>query len=235
MEHSLESRVRIERIDGWGAAASHPLRRRVRALVGPSYVDPGPLLEREMDHCDTIYVAQDDDGELLAFYLVAWETVAWGRGGGRTCVYLGLSASRDDAKGRGFARRLYKRCLLDARRWEERHRREVLLWGTTATPLVYGLAARFLRDMEPRPDGGFSEAGAAAAHRLRAHANWPPPRGTEHPFVLRGVARDTAYSARERGRLTHASRRCGLLDRLGVQEARGDRLLFIACVPERID
>jgi hypothetical protein len=199
-------------------------------IVGPSYEDPTALLVRELQHCDTLYLGTDDEGRLACFYFVAWESLDVD-GLARPAVYLGLSATRDDLKGRGGALSVYACWLMELAAREQASETSFVLWGTTATPLVYMNAHAALTDLNPLPDGGYSDDAVRTARAIRAQLNIPEEDG--YPFLLKGVAVGTRYSKVEAARIASVSsrRQFTLFDRLGVVEARGDRLLFVALSP----
>ena len=109
----------------------------IRALLAPSYeryghfglkgiTEPVPGMQHEM------YTLRDDAGQLAAFYTVGYHDIT-----GIPCGYLGLSAVRDDCKGLGLAGRLYSAQLADCRQREAQAEYRILLYFTTATPLVF--------------------------------------------------------------------------------------------------
>src|SRR5262249_29213619 len=93
------------------------LKREILSLLRPSYEDPSNLLEREFDHCETLYVARNGDDRLLAFFLVAWEPLDFKQETPQS-VYLGLSATSEETKGSGIVRELYAQFRSDASAWE---------------------------------------------------------------------------------------------------------------------
>src|SRR5262245_22292513 len=147
-------------------------------------------------------------------------------------LYTGLSATRPDQKSTGKAGKLYNYCVLDARQWEEHHRARLTVWGTTATPIVFFAAHKVFADVQPTLAGAYSEESACLARAVARRMGVSRPAGT-HPFVFPQLAAGVRYSEEERHRLAAVRRtsQFDLFDRLGVDEARGDRLLFVGGIP----
>jgi hypothetical protein len=213
------------------------LRRAILQLVQPSYEDPAGVLAREFEHCDTIYLARDDDDNLVAFFMVAWETLTF-KGESLPTVYLGWTGASESARAakvvwQGFYEQLYGSFMSDALDWEKKSGRRLLFWGTTATPSGYFALQRGFVELEPRIDGTYSAEGAEIARHLQHRMGTTNQEGESHPFVLHGVAKDTRYSQKETERIEQICRKKGLtlFKELGVEERNGDRLLFICRLP----
>jgi hypothetical protein len=207
------------------------LKAVIAAVVAPSFIDDVRRLEREFDRCDTLYLLRDQRGDVSCLFLVAWETLEVD---GRVvpALYTGLSAARPDQKGTGRVVRLYDHCVSEARQWEQCHGAKLVVWGTTATPSVLSAARRVFANAQPSDDGTYSEGSARVARAVARRLGVALPAGA-HPFVLPRLATGVRYTAEERRRIDAVCRakRFSLFDRLGVEEARGDRLLFVAEVP----
>ena len=222
---------RLEKPD-WCATST--INVEIADLIAHSYVDPTALLEREFDHNDLLYYVRDDEGRLVAFFMVARERLTID-GGSIPAVFLGLSATSRDTKGSGRVRRLYASFIAEARGWQRALDRPLLLWATTATPSAYHAADLLFDCLEPGLDGACSREGAAAANALRRRYGLGPAGADEHPFVLPAVAAGTRYSPDEESRIDSICRQKGfdLFARLGVDQRRGDRLFLVCRVPER--
>ena len=210
-------------------AQASGLVTEMASLLAPSYVDCTAVLARELDHCDRLYLARDVQGRLATFFLTAFEDVTV-EGTVVPTAYLGLSAARPDLKNSGVVRQLYEAFLIDAGKKEVATCRQLVLWFTTATPSAYKAGQVLFADVEPAVDGSYrtTSVALAAALRYRLHA-----ATGAHPFVLKGIADRTRYSADEVERIRLVNQRHGfhLLADLGVEESQGDRLLVIAKVP----
>lgn len=209
------------------------LCRELLELTAPSYEDPSALIARELGHCDTLYLARDDEG-VCGFFLAAWETLEVAECGRVPALYLGLSAARENAKYRGHISALYLRCFNDAVAWEQETGEQLILWGTTATPSVYLAARAVLAATQPRLNGSYSSAGAVMAQALRRKLALAEEQAG-HPFVLKNVAVGTRYSRQEAERIERVcqTKNFSLFRELGIAESAGDRLLFIAHTPGR--
>jgi hypothetical protein len=206
-----------------------PLHDELVALITPTYVDAPAFMEEEYRKNDRIYLLRDAAGALAAFFLVGWQRMELD-GVERQTVFLGLSAARET--GRGLARQLYAAFNADARAWQAQHGERILVWFTTATPIVCGVAWRIFSETEPRPDGTFSAKTAATARQVLRTRDLERKLDAAHPFVLRGAA-TTRYSASELTRIAAVDYEPAgaLLSRLTIDERRGDRILFLAHVP----
>ena len=87
--------------------------------------------------------------------------------------------------------------------------------------------------MQPRPDGDYSPASALIAQGIRRHLGLDIPDGA-HPFVLPGFAAGVRYTDSEARRIAavRAAKGFSMFEDLRIREAAGDRLLFVADVPD---
>lgn len=211
------------------------LRRELLEITAPSYENSSALITREWEHCNSLYLARKGN-QVVCFFFVAWETVTIEGGGILPTLYLGLSATRQEADSTRLIGSLYLRCDKDIIAWETKHNQQLICWGTTATPIVYLLMRAFRPAIEPYLDGSYSPLGASLARAFRRKMTLPES-GDEHPFVLKGVANGTRYSPQEKERIEHVAqaKKFSLLHELGVDESTGDRLLFIARTSDKLD
>lgn len=202
------------------------------SLMAPSYKDPVALIARELAHCNTLYLTRDAEGEVVCFFLVSWETLEIPEQGIIPALYLGLSAMRQGAKNSGYISLLYSRCIAEAVDWEANAGERLILWGTTAIPVVYLAVNSFLSQTEPYPDGSYTTSGSQIANAIRYKLGETPNNG-HHPFALKGIASDTRYSQQEIERIQQMClmKKFTLFQELGINETNGDRLLFISRVP----
>jgi hypothetical protein len=206
------------------------LTAEIRTLLAPSYEDAGPVLARELENNTDAYLLRDASGRLQALFMVGWEKP--GRVAGQPVVYLGLSACREENKGRGLTIRLYRQFNRDGAAWEAAEGERLLLWATTAHPLIVAVSHRFFEVLAPKTDGSVPDEAAALAEDLRGRL--PAEYRTDpHPLILRGVATCTRYSASESARLEAARAQLerDLFREWDVDERRGDRLLLLGRVP----
>ena len=207
------------------------LTAAVAAIAAASFHDETGRLDRELARCDTVYLSRDEHDEVACLFLVAWETLDV-NGDTRPALYTGLSAARPDRKGTGATVRLYKRCVGDAREWERRHRQRLTVWGSTATPSVFFAAQRLFAGTQPDEAGNYTEDAARVARAIARRLGLCPAPGA-HPFVFSGAAAGVRYTDDERRRIAAVCRakRFTLFEQLGVDETRGDRLLFVTAIP----
>jgi hypothetical protein len=201
----------------------------IRDLLAPSYKDARSVLDRELENNTVAYLLKDDAGELEAFFMVGWDRPPVVSG--MPAVYLGLSACREEDKGRGLTIRLYRQFIRDAAAWEAAHQQRLLLWATTAHPLILAVFYRFFDVLAPQPDGVCTDEISRLAWELRGQLKEPYRVGT-HPLIFRGVATATQYSDGEFDRL-EASRsqlERDLFSEWDISERRGDRLLLLGHV-----
>jgi hypothetical protein len=208
------------------------LRSAIYELIEQSYEDPTALITREFEHCDTLYLAENENDILVAFFMVAWETVNVG-GEMLPTVYLGLSATSEDTKNTGIVRQLYSNFILVGARWEQSTGRRLLLWGTTATPSAFYAAQTLFAEVQPDMEGRYSQEAAEIALHLHQRMGISARVDGAHPFVLRNIATNTRYSQKELARieLIRTKKKFRLFDDLRISERDGDRLLLICRIP----
>ena len=195
---------------------------KILDLTRASYVTNTELIAREIEHNSDIYTVSNDEGELLAFFMVNFEEVA-----GKETFYLGLSACRDELKGQGLGKSLYLRFLTDCKERELATQKKYLLWWTTGTPIVYYWFNKYVSKVQPDMNGNFDSYGESIAHTIRA-AKFPNIAADPHPFILRSVAQNTSYSFTEQVRLLAATQALGLnvFEKFEVREENADRFLM---------
>jgi hypothetical protein len=225
----MEQEIRTFRLRD-GALAPEWLSE-FEALARPSFIDASELVAEEVRRCNVAYLLIDDTGELGAFFLVGWREGDLPAPGVHD-VYLGLSAARQGAKGRGLAGSLYRAFQRDAAAWEAAHGQRLLVWFTTASPVVVAAGWHLFADPEPRPDGSFSATRAQMLSAIMETEGLTARACSLHPFVLRGVAR-ARYSIEETERLSAlgATAASDMLAQLRINEKAGDRLVCTACIP----
>lgn len=208
------------------------LVKEMLCLLAPSYEDPQPLLRRELNRNTTAFLLHDEQARLRAFFLVGWHVPPADDDLG-PLVYLGLSAARLEDKSLGLPLALYRAFIDEARSWERQHRKPLKLWGTTALPLVWRIVHRTFANVRPNLDGEFSSGDAHLMETILLKAGFKRPTDAEW-FILRAVSADTRYTAIVVAR-DDAQRRSAsseIFERYRINEAAGDRLAFLAEVPQ---
>jgi len=207
------------------------LLKEMQNLVTPSYADSCDPLAKEVQFCDTCFLAYDD-AVLVGFFMTRHYAI---QRAGQTflTVYLGLSAIAQHLKGTVAVRLLYGACLTDLAQVDTSSFDGSFLWGTTANPTVFVAASRYLNGIQPNSDGTFGESNLYALELLKeefAGWGWQTKSSPQHPYVLCGVA-TARYSFERRQRMSKFTRRFTLFDDLGIDESNGDRLIFVAQFP----
>ena len=210
------------------------LRAAITAIAAASFIDDVNRLDREIDRCDTLYLLRDEGGDVLCFLMVAWETLDID-GRQEPALYTGLTAARPDQKSTGSAMKLYLFFVSDAQRWEDLHRRKLIVWGTMASPIVFFAARRLFANTQPSVDGSYTEEAGDVARAIRRRLGVGLCPGA-NPFVFPRLAGGVRFLEEERRRIARVceAMQFFLFDRLGIDEAEGNRLLYIAEIPPRI-
>lgn len=202
---------------------------RILELTNASYITNTQLIEREIEHNQDIYILNNEQGDLLAFFMVNFEKVA-----NEDTYYLGLSGCRDDLKGKGLGKSLYMKFMEDCREKEKQENKKFLLWWTTATPIVYYWFNKYVSAVQPDMNGNYDEEGEKIVLRIIAEKFKGIPIDKQHPFILRSVAENTIYSLSEQQRLIKATENLGMdvFQRFNLREENADRFLMIGYAPD---
>lgn len=222
--------IEIEILDKADYVSNSTLQESLLAIARPSYIDPLPVFTRNIQRCNKIYLAKQNEA-IVAFFMVSWETVEF-QGEIIPAAFLGLSATSMATKNTGIIRNLYRRSLEDIKKWEEANQQQMLIWATTATPSAYYGLSLLFPQLEPRPNGNYSELGSQLAFAIRKKMGWENASKTGHPLALHDIAKGTRYSPAESQRVAHvmAKNDFTLFSKLTVDENNHDRVLLI-CQP----
>ena len=202
---------------------------RILELTNATYITNTQLIEREIEHNQDIYIVNNEQDELLAFFMINFEKV-----NGEDTYYLGLSGCRDDLKGKGLGKSLYLKFMEDCREREKQENRKFLLWWTTATPIVYYWFNKYVSAVQPDMNGNYNEQGEKIVRGIIAEKFKGIPVDKQHPFILRSVAENTLYSLNEQQRLIQATENLGMdvFQRFNLREENADRFLMIGYAPD---
>jgi hypothetical protein len=208
------------------------LRHEITSVVMSSFVDDASRLDWVIDHSDTLYLSRDESGALISLFLTARGLLEVG-GRAVPALYTGLCATREDRKNSGRVVSLLNYCMYEARECQRREGLKLVIWGATASPSVYRIIQRVFANVQPRPDGDYSPASALIAQGIRRHLGLDLPDGA-HPFVLPGFAAGVRYTDSEARRIAavRTAKGFSMYEELRIREAAGDRLLFVADVPD---
>ena len=207
------------------------LKAAIATIVATWFVDDVGQLEKEFERRDTLYFLQGEHGEVLRFFLVSWESLEI-NGRQVPALNAGLTAARPDQKGMGGPLRLYRHVVSEAQEWEQLHHQRLIVWGMTATPVVLFIARKVFANLQPSVDGMYSAESGQVARAVRRRVGASEISGS-HPFVFRGLVAGVRYRAEERRRVAAVCRTTEFtwFDQLRIDEAVGDRLLFVADIP----
>ena len=207
-------------------------RKEIEELIRPSYVNATSLIDRALSKGQDLYELRDEDGALISFFMVGWHSLTVAEKV-VPAVYLGLSATTQQAKNSGIVRNLYMRFIEDAIGREGESQEQVVCWATTATPSAFFAVHKLWIDVEPDAKGVFSNRGLEYVRAIREYLQMPQSN-QDHPFVVKSIAVDTRYSKAERIRINEICEKHNfhLLRELGVDEAKGDRLILVAHLPK---
>lgn len=202
---------------------------RILELTNATYITNTQLIEREIEHNQDIYIVNNEQDELLAFFMINFEKL-----NGEDTYYLGLSGCRDDLKGKGLGKSLYMKFMEDCRTREKQENRKFLLWWTTATPIVYYWFNKYVSAVQPDMNGNYNEEGEKIVLGIIAEKFKGIPVDKQHPFILRSVAENTLYSLSEQQRLIRATENLGMdvFQRFNLREENADRFLMIGYAPD---
>ncbi|OKS86812.1 hypothetical protein [Mucilaginibacter polytrichastri] len=198
-------------------------------LTVPSYKSNMQLIEREVNHNRDIYIIRGEEQELLAFFMVNYEPVD-----GEFTYYLGLSACSETYKGKGLVKSLYLQLMHDCRLKEQNQGKKIMLWWTTATPIVYYWFNKHAYLVQPDMEGAYNAKGKQIAEKIVAEKFPTTIKDSQHPFILRSVATETNYSDHEVKRISDASKNLNMnvFENFNINEQRGDRFLMIGYAPD---
>jgi hypothetical protein len=205
------------------------LVEKILDLTRASYITNTELIEREIEHNSDIYIITNDNEDLLAFFMINLEKV-----NDEDTYYLGLSACRDELKGKGLGKSLYLKFMEDCKIREQKENKKFLLWWTTATPIVYYWFNKYVSRVQPDMNGNYTEDAKEIVLSIIKEKFKDIQVDGIHPFILRSVAENTSYSLNEQARLLVATESLGLdvFQRFNLKEENADRFLMIGYAPD---
>src|SRR4051794_6385744 len=101
--------IEIQLLDKIDFIDNNTLQQSLLAILRPSYVDPLPVFNREIQRCNKLYLATQNK-VLVAFFMVSWESLEF-QGKVIPAIFLGLSATSVETKNTGIVRNLYGKLL----------------------------------------------------------------------------------------------------------------------------
>ena len=204
-------------------------------VTKPYYNDPSYVLDRELKHNSHIYLIRDTMGNILSFFMVCWEKHQISNNE-EDCVYLGLSCANQSNQEKRFASRVYYYFTEDAYNYEQKNNKKLILYGTTATPVVLFMLSKIWDNVKPELDGNYSRHDKEIIDEIKKSTGLCKFSSEHHPFILKAVAKDTKYSTDEENRLKEFEFRKNItiFKKLNINESNGDRLLITCKVPEKL-
>ena len=202
-------------------------------LMKPYYVNPSALIERDLNHCTDIYFLKDKNENLLSFFMVGWEKHII-NSEERDVVFLGLSCANDNYNERRFASKVYYYFTQDAFDFEQNRNTKLILYGTTATPVVLLTLEKIWANVKPNLFGEYEDFDKIVIEAIKKKSGFDK-YSTNHPFVLKGIAVNTKYSQKEEERLNEVIRKNNIeiFKTLNIDESNGDRLLITCNIPDK--
>ena len=198
------------------------VRGELLRLVGLSWVDPEPLLTDAMTHVDSMLLGRDEHQALVGF--MTWRHHRFTLPSGQTlaALYAGLGAIDAAWQGQGLGKQVIY-AAIEAGLAERAPADRAVVWSTTASPVGYlGLAKRFPKGFNPRPDGSYDAEALPLLEVLKPVLKTQPAHTDEHPFVLRGFSQKR-YAPLTQNALSQVQ--VPLFTR--IDERNGDRLLLL--------
>ena len=201
---------------------------QIKKLIEPFYSQAGDHIDHDIETCDELYVVNSDEGRIIAFLMVGFHFID-----DMPCYYAGLSACKDELKNTGVVSRLYFEFSKDCVHQESKLKERVIIYWTTATPIVYYFTNYFLKNVQPTISGKCTEEGKQVLETIANKQYTNAKQEDSAPYVLRNAAEQITYSTVERNRLKKAVKDLNLtvFDDYEIDEANGDRFLMFGYAP----
>jgi hypothetical protein len=194
----------------------------IRNLITSNYNDTTTLLNRELIHNKQIIFIRDADGKLASFFMTNFDII-----NNEVISYMGLMAVSDEYKSMNLTAPMVIRYIRNLKRKERELGQHIISWATTATICSYRCLTAFCDDYQPKEDGSFTIQGKKTAKKIVQY--YKLNYSEENPFVLKRIAKGTAYSNTERERIRNIikHKKFKLFKRFGIEEELGDRILLL--------
>lgn len=231
-EHGSE--IKIELIKGKDFHQDLELVKKIQSIIQETYVDPLPILMRELSICTDLYLATQGDS-IVGFSMVSKEEDLQIKSKTFACVYLGLGATSEKFRQSGSGKRIFDQIISDAQVWEKENKKNVLFWFTTLNPIVSHTIHACFANPEPTLEGGYTKEGAEIVCEIVRREGWEKFQDPNHPFILQKIVQDARYSEAERKKIEKANqhRKISLFSDLHLDETQGDRMLYICYPPKK--
>ena len=108
----------------------------------------------------------------------------------------------------------------------------VLLFGTTATPVILLTLPKIWDNVEPNLDGSYSNYGEKIIRQIQKKLDLEK-FSIDHPYVLKKIAFKTRYAETERRRFKDICKKFDLrtFEILDIDETQGDRMMILCNLP----
>lgn len=220
----LTSAILIEkRIDFKHDSALHDI---ILKIIKTSYENPIQLLKRAYQNNNIIYIAKQC-GDIVGFYMTG-ETLC---DNGQKFIYIGLSGVKESAKNAGIGKKLYINHMEELSIRQHKEGKDIFCWATTASPSVLLAMTKIFEGVSPNQNGEYSQE--ARKNLITISKAKGITLNSSFPFLIKELASETRYSIEEKYRISKYAKKRGftLFDKIGLDESKGDRLIFIAKVP----
>ncbi|WP_035716063.1 hypothetical protein [Christiangramia echinicola] len=205
----------------------------IELLLKEYYEEPNHLLNEELRKNSRIDFYRKPGSGIEAFFMTGWGEISIASEK-RLLIYLGLSCVNNKFKEKKLASKLYYFFTREALKKQSNIAKPIILFGTTATPVILLTLPKIWDNVEPNLDGSYSKFGGEIIRQIRKEYNLYSA-GTEHPFVLKNIAVKIRYSRIERERFKEVCERFNLktFESLDIDETKGDRMLILCNLPSK--
>ncbi|MHC4268848.1 MAG: hypothetical protein ACYSTS_10305 [Planctomycetota bacterium] len=192
-------------------------------ILTPYYKNPGIIVDKELNICDTCYI-NEDKHQILSFFMIANGEISI-EGLRTPCIYLGLSGARNNVRGIRYVISLYSKCLSDMKSLANNLGKDIVLWGTTVNPMIFAMVSKYLPDLYPKKDGSYSDEAREICDIIKKEYRIGG-EGSHNPFVIKRIMEGIEYS--DIYLSITKKRDHGIFQLLNIEESSGDRLLFLS-------
>ncbi|TBW28242.1 hypothetical protein [Gramella sp. KN1008] len=153
----------------------------------------------------------------------------------RVIIYLGLSCVNNQYKENKLGSKLYYTFTKEALQLQSNYSNPILLFGTTATPVILLTLPKIWDKVEPNLDGSYSKHGEKIIRQIQKELDLEK-FSTYHPYVLKKIAVKTRYADFERRRFKDICKKFDLrtFEILDIDETQGDRMMILCNLPSEI-
>ncbi len=197
------------------------------------------IFRKRIQASNGLHYRMDAHGNLLGFFLVTYSEIVINDQSLNT-MFCGPMITDDHVKGTGLISvPLFVAAMQEAKRREVIPRevaqsKGTIVWGIGAVSTSIKGMYRYLHDVNPRPDGSYSDDSIPIVSELRGELLLSKTLSDGHPFFLKNFFKGRlVYRPDEltRIRTSFNNRRSAVFSLLGFDESQGDGILFIGKLP----